>query len=187
MALKYHYFYAIKLPNEVKSFIKEWIKENKGDFPFKKWVHPEDYHITLAFLGFVEEAMLNNSIEVTSEILAKEQSFSLTLNKLGTFGSVKSPRIFWADVQPSDRLMEVQKKVYENCIQTGFELDKKPYRPHITIARKWASEQPFNLDSLISITTEGELFSFQVKEIVLYESHVENIPKYKEIAIFPLI
>lgn len=186
MALKHHYFYAVKLPSEVKDFLNEWMDNHKEEFPFKNWVHPEDYHITLAFLGYVEEDMLKNSIEATNEILAGQQSFILTLNRLGTFGAAKSPRIFWADVKSSDALMEVQKKVYENCIKMGFELDKKAFRPHITLARKWASDQSFNEDSLKSITVEGDTYSFQVKEIVLYESHVEETPKYKEIAVFPL-
>ncbi len=187
MALNHHYFYAVKLPNEVKSFLNEWIQTKKSEFPFKNWVYPEDYHITLAFLGFVEENRLKNSIEATSEILAGEQSFSMVLNELGIFGAAKSPRIFWADVQRSERLMEIQKKVYNSCVKSGFELDKKPFRPHITLARKWVSDRSFNHDSLLRIKDGGEEYSFQVKEIVLYESHVEKTPKYKEIVAFPLI
>ncbi|MFP3918282.1 RNA 2',3'-cyclic phosphodiesterase [Lysinibacillus telephonicus] len=188
MALKNHYFFAVKLPGEVKSFLNEWVEINKEAFPFKKWVHPEDYHITLAFLGFVEESMLKNSIEKIKEVLAGENSFTLTLNEIGTFGAAKSPRIFWTDVQKSEVLMELQKKVYESCVKMGFELDKKPFRPHITLARKWKSEQPFHQDNLTLIrTNEGKLFSFTVSEIALYESHVESSPKYKEIAIFPLM
>lgn len=188
MVIKNHYFYAVKLTDEVKSFLNEWVEFHKETFPFKKWVHPEDYHITLAFLGYVEPPMLQKSIEKTSGILAGENSFTLTLNQIGTFGAAKSPRIFWADVQKSENLMELQKKVYENCVKMGFELDKKPFRPHITLARKWASEQPFQHDTLSTIkTNEGKLFSFPVREVVLYESHVESSPKYKEIASFPLM
>ncbi|RUL52042.1 RNA 2',3'-cyclic phosphodiesterase [Lysinibacillus antri] len=186
MAIKHHYFFAVKLPNEVKSFLNEWVQKNKKTFPFKRWVHEQDYHITLAFLGNVEKELLSQTVK-SAKVLLKGQRFSLTLNKIGTFGAVKSPRIFWADVEHSAELNNIQSFVYNHCLDLGFELDKKPFRPHITLARKWDSEQPFHQDSLTFITTEdGEKLTFTVNEIILYESHIEETPKYKEFASFPL-
>lgn len=182
MTKKHHYFFAVKLPTEVKGFLNEWVEQHRPDFPFGKWVHQEDYHITLAFLGFVEEEVLIETIAKMKAKLSDGKPFRLTLNKIGTFGSPKTPRIFWADVFDSEELSNIQKSVYEQCIELGFELDKKPFRPHITLARKWKGEQPFEADRLMKVTTvEGETVSFQVSDVVLYESHVEETPKYKEI------
>ncbi|RKI99580.1 RNA 2',3'-cyclic phosphodiesterase, partial [Butyricicoccus sp. 1XD8-22] len=58
MSNNHHYFFAVKLPDEVKTFMSEWVQKNKREYPFARWVHPEDYHITLAFLGFAEEQKL---------------------------------------------------------------------------------------------------------------------------------
>lgn len=91
---KHHYFFAVKLPKEAKEFLYEWIQARKGDFPFARWVHPEDYHITLAFLGFAEKKKLEQAIEKVKPILEKEVSFTLTLNSIGVFGPQKAPRIF---------------------------------------------------------------------------------------------
>ncbi|MFC5559046.1 RNA 2',3'-cyclic phosphodiesterase [Ureibacillus thermophilus] len=184
---KHHYFFAVKLPKEAKEFLYEWIQARKGDFPFARWVHPEDYHITLAFLGFAEKEKLEQAIEKVKPVLEKEVSFTLTLNSIGVFGPQKAPRIFWADVESSEQLFSIQKEVYQQCVETGFQLDKKPFRPHITLARKWNSGDAFDIKTLMQIREEnGNTFSFNVTEVVLYETHLDRTPKYVEYANFPL-
>ncbi|MFC7686175.1 RNA 2',3'-cyclic phosphodiesterase [Ureibacillus sp. GCM10028918] len=180
---KHHYFLAAKLPNEVKDYLNEWVEKNKLDFPFARWVHSEDYHITLAFLGFAEESMKQEVIDTMSQVLVDERPFTLTLHKIGTFGPHKKPRIFWADVEQSESLNTVQKKVYRQCINIGFQLDKKPFRPHITLARKWQGEGDFDIETLKVFEDSP---SFTVNEIVLYETHLDKTPKYHEYARFAL-
>lgn len=188
MTKNHHYFFAVKLPKEIKTFLYEWINEKREDYPFLKWVHPEDYHITLVFLGFVEESSRDEIIERVRSILASEKSFQLTLSKLGVFGAMKSPRIFWAGVNESDSLNKLQRKLFDECVQMQFSLDKKPFNPHITLARKWGSENEFSKNILVPITTnEGEKVTFTINEVVLYETHLDKIPKYKEFKIFPLL
>lgn len=180
---KHHYFLAAKLPKEAKEYLKNWAEVNQSEFPFARWVHHEDYHITLAFLGFAEEAMKQDVIDTMPRILKEEGPFTLTLNKIGTFGPHKKPRIFWADVEESEALNQVQKKVHRQCIEIGFQLDKKPFRPHITLARKWQGEEDFVPDKL---TEFEERLSFTVNEVVLYETHLDKTPKYHEYARFSL-
>lgn len=184
---KHHYFLAVKLSKEIKTFLHNWIDVRRQDYPFFKWVHPEDYHITLVFFGFVDESKRDELIERVRPIISKEESFQLTLSRLGVFGFAEKPRIFWAGVNESQKLKELQKKVYEECVNMEFSLDKKPFNPHITLARKWGSDEEFHKEKLISITTdEGDPISFQVDEVVLYETHMDKSPKYKEFAVFPL-
>ena len=180
---KHHYFLAAKLPIEVKEFLREWVEKNKIDFPFARWVYHEDYHITLAFLGFAEQSMKQEVVESMSQALIDESPFSLALNKIGTFGAHKKPRIFWADVEESKELNEVQKKVHHECIKIGFELDTKPFRPHITLARKWQGEDHFDIEML---TKFEDTLSFMVNEIVLYETHLDKTPKYHEYVRFSI-
>lgn len=180
---KHHYFLAIKLPKKVKEFLKEWIAANKPEFPFARWVHHEDFHITLAFLGFAEESMKQEVIDTMQQVLSDEGLFTLTLDKIGTFGPHKKPRIFWADVEQSEDLNRVQKKVHRQCIDIGFQLDKKPFRPHITLARKWRGEEDFEVGKL---TKFEDRLTFTVNEVVLYETHLDKTPKYHEYARFLL-
>lgn len=176
-----HYFYAVKLPVEVKQAIRDLIDIHKKDYPFKRWVHYQDYHITLAFLGFVPTELLASTISEMNTILRDEQSFSLTLHQFGTFGKKTHPRIFWLGVQPSEQLTQIQKKVYNQCIELGFKLDQKPFRPHITLARQWQKKEPFSLDKINRLPSEPNLnLTFPIKEIVLYQTNLNRVPKYKE-------
>lgn len=187
MANNHHYFFAVKLPDEVKTFLNRWVQMYGSQYPFKKWVHPEDYHITLAFLGFAEKEILGNALEKVREVLKNEDSFELTLSDLGIFGPTKSPRIFWAGVKESEELNLLQKKVYKTCLDTGFKLDKKPFKPHITLAKKWGIETPFTMEKpVIPKNSEGGDFSFTISEIVLYETHLDESPKYKEYTLYYL-
>ena len=180
---KHHYFLAAKLPAEAKSFLSEWVAANKSNYPFAKWVYPEDYHITLAFLGFAEESMKEEVIQSMPQVLADERAFALTLDRIGVFGPHKKPRIFWADVEHSESLNQVQKTVHSQCTKIGFQLDKKPFRPHITLARKWQGEEDFDLEALKEFE---ERLSFTVDDVVLYDTPLDKPPKYHEYARFSL-
>jgi len=179
-----HYFYAVKLPTKTKQFLHQWTIENKGYFPFQRWVHSEDYHITLAFLGFAEAEQLNCSVQAVRQICHQFSSFYLTLQNIGTFGRPEAPRIFWADTAKSNELNDLQQQIYQKVSKCGFQLDPKPFKPHITLARKWNEVYPFPKEELPSFISDSH--TFQVDEIVLYKTHMDKTPKYEIVELFPL-
>ena len=89
-----HYFWAVKLPDSIKQTIHGEMEELKQVFLFDRWVHMNDYHITLAFLGAVDEQKLQAVIERVSEGLKNEKAFPLQIQGINVFGNTKSPRIF---------------------------------------------------------------------------------------------
>lgn len=175
MERKPHFFYALKLPKEVKTYLEHTCEKLQQEFPFSSWVHREDYHITLAFLGSANLKQLAVSINTIEKELAEWSSISLKLNHFGVFGKSDSPRIFWAGLEKEESLSLLRKKVYQACMQAGFQLDTRDFNPHITLARKWKGEQPFSMESLTRI----EPISFIANEVVLYETHVQKLPKYE--------
>ncbi len=182
-----HYFWAVGLPPEIKQSIFESFNDLKSFFPFKRWVHKEDYHITLAFLGSASIAKRNATIDRIEVSLEKVHSFPLQIQGIDIFGNKNSPRVFWAAVNHEDRLHGLQKNVYQQCIKAGFTLETRAYHPHITLARNWTGPD-FSHDVLQKHNPfRDQPLSFMVKDVVLYQTHLEKIPKYEPIATFSLL
>ncbi len=183
-----HYFFAVSLPEETKRELNKVCLALREQLPFNRWVHQEDYHLTLAFLGAAQADKLLAAKSLVQASLDGEKSYYLHINQLGVFGKEDEPRIFWADTLKEIQLSSIRNKVFSSCVQAGFELDIRPFKPHITLARKWIGTTPF----AARLLTENNPFyqaplSFPVNEVVLYQTHFDRIPKYEKIAIFPLL
>lgn len=183
-----HYFLALALPAQTKELLFKWREMIEPRLSFKSWVHPDDLHITLAFLGGQASFKQLNAIKKEMpEIAKKHPNFTLQLSGLGTFGRSDSPRILWAGVEESEPLRALQKDVYEVCTKLGFALDKRPFTPHITMARKWKAENPFLPTKLNEIVQPKDDKSiFKAEHFVLYQTHMQRVPKYQPLSIFTL-
>lgn len=181
-----HYFYALELPGETKEILKGKIHSLQGEMPFKTWVHPQDLHITLAFLGNAPEAKIQAANEVIDAALDNEASFKMEIDHLGIFGRKDSPRIFWAGLEESAELNDVREAVFTACVHSGFTLETRPFSPHITIARKWVGEEAFTADQLEAMNPFKKELTFRAERVVLYKTHLGKSPKYEPITLFPL-
>lgn len=181
-----HYFYALKLPSEIKLQLNQYCLDLQSEFPFSRWVHKEDYHITLAFLGHASVEMLEASKALVQTALREHEAFQLSIQSLGTFGKSDAPRIFWAGIEAAPRLDYLRAVVFSACENSGFKLETRPFHPHITLARKWQGEASFPLTTTELERHFGTPLSFQAKEIVLYQTHLDKTPKYEAITTFPL-
>ena len=176
-----HYFIAVPLPTEIKKELKRTFK--KESYPFKRWVHKEDLHLTLVFLGACTNEQLEYINQNGQKILSDMHPFSLQLSSLGTYGKKTEPRIFWMGVKDQPKLHDLRNKVYELCEEAGFVLEKRPFSPHITLARKWVGLDSYNEEGNSVNTLQLE---WKVENIILYKSVLTEEPKYKEIYSFSL-
>lgn len=181
-----HFFFALSLPKETKDAIKEYRDYLRIVFPFSRWVHEQDYHITLAFLGRATEEQLELAKQKVGHGIKGSNGFPLKINKLGFFGSEAAPRIFWAGVNSEPQLHTVRDRVFLACENAGFKLETRPFHPHITLARKWQMEEPFPIDTFEMEKNIHNQLSFNASEVVLYETHLDKTPKYEEITSFKL-
>ncbi|PLR80172.1 RNA 2',3'-cyclic phosphodiesterase [Bacillus canaveralius] len=182
-----HYFIAVSLPKETKQQLNETAKQLGEDFPFAKWVHEEDFHVTLAFLGASSDEKIAKTIELTNQALTNVGAFRLTIDHIGVFGKKDSPRVFWAGLIREDRLHEVRDLVFSACERAGYSLETRPFAPHITLARNWSGPERLDPHQLKEKNIlETEPLSFLATEVVLYRIHPGNTPKYRAFATFPL-
>ncbi|MBA4602263.1 RNA 2',3'-cyclic phosphodiesterase [Thermoactinomyces mirandus] len=172
-------FIALVLPGEVKRHLAKGCSMLKEKWKFSRWVHPDDYHITLYFLGDVSEKKKGQIVDTLHTCSAKSGSFSLNLAGLGTFGQKRQPRVLWAGVSGDlASLHTLQGRVTEAVRSLGFLPEKRAYCPHITLARKCQSR-----DFLLS--PEANDFFREIRwkadEIALYETKPGHRPMYETV------
>ncbi|WP_108671339.1 RNA 2',3'-cyclic phosphodiesterase [Peribacillus acanthi] len=177
-----HFFIALSIPQSTKELLFYQCEKIKGTIPFQRWVHKEDYHITLAFLGSVPEEKVKACMENLEERLVNYSSFQLFLSGLGIFGVNTSPRILWYKNAYEEKLMKLQIIVKKVCLEAGFILDDKPFKPHITLARKYSGETPLS-DELWNEADHSvnKTSYFNASQITLYRTHLDRTPKYETV------
>jgi RNA 2',3'-cyclic 3'-phosphodiesterase len=182
-----HHFLAIRLPEATKKELHDAREHFEKVFSFNRWVHMEDYHITLAFLGFATQNQLMDVKELVMKEIQGIKPISLRISHIGTFGMKTAPRIFWAGVNDSKELHQLREQVYTACGMAGFLLEKRPFHPHITIARKWSSDVAFEPSALEHGNIfEDQMLEFLAEDVVLYRTNLTQTPKYENLISFSL-
>jgi 2'-5' RNA ligase len=182
-----HYFLAVKIPIETKKILATLVEGIKTELIFRSWVHPDDYHITLAFLGNATTAQLHQTIRGVEQTVFNYHQFTLQIEQFATFGRKDSPRIFYGDVVENQQLTELRDSVFTTCEKVGFLLETRPYKPHLTLARNWTKDEPFPpIELKLNNFSWEDCLLFQAEEVVLYQTNMEKTPKYEEIHVFSL-
>ena len=138
----------------------------RGDIITARWIAPENYHITLRFLGDISQMQADDYI-ARLEQLAFEP-FDLTIRGVGHFGT-KRAHALWAGLEPSDPLVQLH-RVHEKCaVNIGLEPEPRKFTPHITLARlsrtRLSTIAPFLADY-----SGFQLEPFRVTQAALYSA-----------------
>jgi RNA 2',3'-cyclic 3'-phosphodiesterase len=148
-----------------------------------RWSSPETWHITLQFLGEV----LVGKYECVVDELAKIRSPYVPIWLSGT-GIFDRAGVFWAGVNVSRELRQLEKQVVAATGKCGFAAEDRPYHPHVTLARAKGDDRARLLRGLLNrVRQEAELPAFEAGEILLYESFTGSGGTRHEVrARFPL-
>jgi 2'-5' RNA ligase len=130
-------FLAVALSDHACEALRREISSLAQALPSVRWVNVASLHLTLAFLGELDDERLTAAHEATQVTAQQEEPFQLALDKLGTFGSPHAPRVIWTGVSGEmDELRRIQKTLAGQLDQRGFPPQEHPdYSPHLTLAR----------------------------------------------------
>lgn len=131
-----------------------------------RWVKPENVHLTLKFLGDATEDELARAAEVLDSICERHEAFEVTTSGFGAFPSARRARILWAGLGGgAGRLTALAHDVQRSLEALGFDPERRPYAPHLTLGR--ARGRPVVLDANEG-TPPG--LGFPVRNVELVES-----------------
>lgn len=151
---------------EIPSDLAERLSYLRGGLVGARWIHPENYHLTLRFIGDVDMV----DAEAAAEGLARVRrpAFPVRINGLGVLGTKKAHSVV-ATIEPSPALIELQAE-HERILQRiGLPPEGRKYTPHVTLARvRNGSER----DIADYLTLRGGFFAepFLVDRFVLFSS-----------------
>jgi 2'-5' RNA ligase len=133
-------FFAVELPDNVQAALGRLLPaEDPADraAPDYRWVDASLLHVTLAFLGEQPEDRLAALEHVGRQSAQASAPGTLTLGTAGSFGSRRTPRVLWVDVAGDlEALAAMQSRLALALRTGGFPLEDRPFRPHITLARR---------------------------------------------------
>ncbi len=134
-------FFAIELPDKVREEIYSNIKELKKLELSCKYVERENLHITLLFLGEIEDKVLNERIGLLEEDFSKMENFDISIEDMGFFYNRRGlVRVLWHDIIKNSRSIEDICKIiyayFEDILEKNGLLGKhNTFKPHLTIGR----------------------------------------------------
>lgn len=155
-------FIGLEIPPQVA----DTLAMMRGGLPGARWIDPEFYHITLRFIGDVDDALAREIAFVLDQV--NRRGFDVKIDRLDSFGG-RRPRAVIAGVAPSPPLTELQAEQERLMQRVGLEPEGRKFTPHVTLARLRDSSSLQVADYLAS-RAPVRISAFAVSRFVLFSS-----------------
>ena len=156
-------FVAIEVPDAVRRMLGAMCY----GVPGARWVAEENLHLTLRFIGEVDNLQLDDIGHALARVRGPE--FEMTLDSVGQFESRRQPRVLWVGVAPNEPLVRLHDAVESALVRVGLEPEGRKFSPHITLARLKAAPRR----KMASFVADHALFRagpFPVTSFTLFSS-----------------
>jgi 2'-5' RNA ligase len=164
-------FIAITLPQEIKQqlgLLQEQLKRSAADV---KWVQPHNIHVTLKFLGEIDEQKLEEITAILQDTVKEEACFTASLSCLGAFPRMTSPRVIWVGIDKGkDELTRIAKELEEKISRMGLPPEDRPFASHVTLGRVRSPANVHRLVKTLAGMTGQPAQEFPVTKITLFKS-----------------
>jgi 2'-5' RNA ligase len=179
-------FLGIALPPETQQVLERFVAILHKVAPNLRWLPPDQWHVTLQFLGETDESHYSCVVQQLRAVPAVP--VQITLASPGFFDRAK---VFHVAVQPSKTLLRLHQEAERALLGCGFNPEARAYSPHITLARKKRdtdSSEFKHLQILMERHISTTFPSFTAKEFLLYQSFTfQTGSRYEVRERFPLM
>ena len=172
-------FIAIELPPEIKKALNALRSEIAG----VHWLPPEQLHLTLLYLGDIEADQMERLRHCLLQV--KVAPFRLRIAATGCFPNPRFPRVLWVGLQRQTALERLAEQVRSAATTSGIMLEKRPFSPHITMARIKRPE-PCDISSYLNQCLHKKIPEFNVQGFVLCHSTLtQQGAVHQPLSLFP--
>lgn len=142
----------------------------RGGLHGARWMTPDTYHVTLRFLGDIDEAMAQDALNILGQIA--RAPFDVQIDGLTAFGGDR-PRALVASILPSPALVELQAEHERLMRRIGLPPDTRKFTPHVTLARL-RNISPFQLAGFLGSIGHFPPLRFTVEDFVMFSSRAST-------------
>ena len=147
-------FIAFDTPRSIREKMLNLQSELKSTHASVRWESMDKFHVTIKFLGGVDEAILPNVISTIERSLQLYRSFDVTYESLGAFPNTKRPRVVWIGCKNTDGTVQRIKDVLDQSLRPfGFEIEDRVFHPHVTLGRVKSPERISDLTRMLENRT----------------------------------
>ena len=152
-----------------------------------KWNPPARWHLTLKFIGDVDEYNLKLLRQSLRDCLQGFHAGEVFFEGSGYFGPAEAPRVLWAGVRADDYLKQLRERVEEAGFMLNLPRDDRPFRPHLTLGRIKHIRKPARLIDEVDKSRHQEWGILSVDQVLLYKSQLTSRgPVYSVVEQFDL-
>jgi 2'-5' RNA ligase len=153
-----------------------------------RWTDPENLHLTLKFIGDVEQTLVFRVREALGALAQVQSSFQVSTIGTGCFPDCATPRVVWAGCgEGAHAVHSLQQTVESYLDDMGIPSEARPFRPHVTLGRIRTTRNRVDLSQVIAPYAETDFGTSTINAFSLYESQlgVKGV-SYRVLARFPL-
>lgn len=165
-------FIAIELSDEIKDALAQIQSHLKYAGTDVKWVEKDNIHLTLKFLGEIDENKCEKVKTALDEIAKSVKPFEISLKDIGVFPKIEFPRVIWVGLDKGVKeSTELAAKTDDALSKIGFDKEARPFAAHLTIGRVRSPKNKATLASKLTtyaLTLTTKLLLIQ--SVILFQS-----------------
>ncbi len=129
-------FFAIPVSGPVREIVRGRIHHFPVEDPPWRWIDPGNYHLTMKFLGEVDEDRIPGLCKAAGLAVAGIEPFRIAFGPFGGFPSLSRPRVLFFGIKEGvERMRSLAVNLEDELEKLGFVRERKPFRAHLTLAR----------------------------------------------------
>ena len=161
-------FAAVEIPPRVRAEVERAVAPLRERLPEAKWVRPENWHVTVKFLGRTSPQLVDRIRGACRSAASQVRKFRVELRGLGVFPRPTRARVLWVGLEDQGGLTALARALDQELAR-DFPPEKRPFSAHLTVARL---NPPMPLDPADLEAAAPEPAPFRVGELVLFRSHL---------------
>jgi len=165
-------FIAIDLDPGLKASVQDLVRKLEAVRADVRWTKPGGSHLTLKFLGWIDDEKIARVKAVLGEVAGRHKAFALRLQGTGAFPSDRSPRVLWIGVSSGPELAALQGDLETELDGEGFPREERAFNPHLTLGRVKGQVRLEKVMAELEKHRGDDLGGMTARKIAVFESRL---------------